>query len=66
MNIEQATIEAKAEAIKFGVCMVVTYNQYDEAEGETNRFGYMAERMFNIVTKHEKIVSLISPSGHIV
>jgi len=66
MNIEQATIEAKAEAIKYGICMVVTYNQYDEAEGENNRYGYMAERMFKIVSKHEKIVSVISPSGHIV
>ena len=66
MNIEQATIEAKVEAIKYGVCMVVTYNRYDEAENENNRYGYMAECMFKIVSIHEKIVSVISPSGHIV
>ena len=66
MNIEQATIEAKAEAIKYGICIVITYNQYDEAEKENNRFGYMAEHMFKIVSKHEKIVSVISPSGRIV
>lgn len=66
MNIEKATIEAKVEAIKYGACMVVTYNPYDEAEKENNRFGYMAERMFKIVSKHEKIVSVISPSGHVV
>ena len=66
MNIEQATIEAKADAIKYGICMVVTYNEYDEAEEENNRYGYMAEWTFKIVSKHEKIISLISPSGHII
>ena len=66
MNIQQTTIEAKAEAIKYGACMVITYNQYDEAEKENDSFGYMAERMFKIVSKHEKIVSVVSPSRHAV
>ena len=63
MNIEQATIEAKAEAIAGNVDMVVYHDQYDEAENETDRYGYMTERMFSVVDLHEEIVKLIPRTG---
>ena len=63
MNIEQATIEAKAEAIQGNVDVVVYHDPYDEADNDTDRYGYMTQEMFDVVGLHQKIIKTIPRSG---
>ena len=66
MNIIDAEKEARREAISNKIDMVVTYNPYDEAEDEKDRFGYMAECMFKTVSNSERIIITIRRNGYSV
>jgi hypothetical protein len=62
MTQEQATKEATEIAKRDGIDMVVTFNQYDEALYDWDKFGYFPSGATTIF-KYEKVVSRINPQG---
>lgn len=60
MTREQAVKEATEIAQNDGVRMAVTFNEYDEAPCESEKFGYFPAAAASIF-KHEKVVEVIEP-----
>ncbi len=67
MTREDATEKAREHANRDGIVMVVTFNEYEEAE-EADKYGFFPEdalaRMHRIgAFKFDKVVETIKPPG---